>query len=129
MPLNVMRREREDFFIGGGTIRITVLDLTANRVTLAVDAPRDIDIQRGEIHRSKECEGIKQAYEEGKIKLEDVLDEMHKHCPHGIPRKEQHSLFEHITGQILKTVAPSYSSRQSKADQSVQHRPEADGSE
>lgn len=49
--LVLSRRIGEEIVIGDATIRITVVDLGRNRVRLGIAAPKDVVVDREEIHR------------------------------------------------------------------------------
>ena len=44
------RKENQDIYIGDN-IRIVVVKITDTRVELGIDAPREITVNRGEIHK------------------------------------------------------------------------------
>ena len=45
----VLSRKREESIIIGGEITVTVVEVKGNRIRLAIDAPRDIPVRRGEL--------------------------------------------------------------------------------
>ena len=55
MGLTLSRRKGEVIVIGGA-IKIRVVDIRGDRVRLDIDAPRDIRIDREEVHEDRERE-------------------------------------------------------------------------
>lgn len=45
----ILSRKRDEQIVIGGEITITVLEVKGKRIRLAIDAPRDIPIRRGEL--------------------------------------------------------------------------------
>jgi len=61
MGLILTRRIGEEVIIGGA-VTVRLLDLGMGQATLAFDAPREIVVDRGEVHLQKQmAEQIKQA--------------------------------------------------------------------
>lgn len=50
MPLFLSRKEGQKIIIDGGRVTVTVEEIRCGRVTLSVDARRDIRIDREEVH-------------------------------------------------------------------------------
>jgi carbon storage regulator len=57
----VLRRTIGESVIIAGNVKITVIEVKAGKVKLAIDAPRDITIDREEIQLAKLREGLKDA--------------------------------------------------------------------
>ena len=57
----VLRRTIGESVIIAGNVKITVIEVKAGKVKLAIDAPRDITIDREEIQLAKLREGAKDA--------------------------------------------------------------------
>jgi carbon storage regulator len=56
MALVLTRKIGEEIVIGG-TIRVKVADIRGSRVRLAIDAPRELEVQRLEIAEANAAEG------------------------------------------------------------------------
>lgn len=54
--LCLSRRKDEQIVIGGG-ITITVVELRGDKVRLLIDAPKDVPIDRAEVHAAKLADG------------------------------------------------------------------------
>jgi carbon storage regulator len=57
----VLRRTIGESVIIAGNVKITVIEVKAGKVKLAIDAPRNISIDREEIQLAKLREGLKDA--------------------------------------------------------------------
>jgi carbon storage regulator len=55
--LVLSREEKEEIVIGGGTIRITVVAIRGDRVRLGITAPRDVRVDRSEVHERVLAQG------------------------------------------------------------------------
>jgi carbon storage regulator len=51
MAMLVLSRKAGEEILIGGCIRVTVVGVNGNRVRIGIDAPRDLSINREEIHR------------------------------------------------------------------------------
>ncbi len=49
----VLSREQFESIVIGDNIRITVLDITAQKIRLGIDAPIDVSVNRLEVHEKK----------------------------------------------------------------------------
>lgn len=49
--LVLSRKKNEKLIIGDGLIEITIVDIRNNKVRLGIDSPKDISINREEIHK------------------------------------------------------------------------------
>lgn len=56
MPLTLTREPYESIIIGGN-ITITVVQVRGDKVRLAIDAPRDVRIDRAEVHELRKQQG------------------------------------------------------------------------
>ena len=53
----VLSRRLNQSFVIGGAVRVTVLAITPSRVEIGVEAPREIMVDREEIHLRRQVEG------------------------------------------------------------------------
>lgn len=60
--LVLSRRMNQEVFIADRLIKITVVDIQDGCVKLGFDAPKDIDINRGEIQCSKERAALEKGF-------------------------------------------------------------------
>jgi carbon storage regulator len=61
----VLSRKRGERIVIGPNIELTVVDVRRKTVRLAIDAPRDISIQRQEIYRRIQSESLHEAQRNG----------------------------------------------------------------
>jgi carbon storage regulator len=57
----VLSRRLNQAIVIGGAVRVTVLAITPSRVELGVEAPREIMVDREEIHVRRQVEGDRSA--------------------------------------------------------------------
>jgi len=53
----VLSRRLNQAIVIGGAVRVTVLAITPSRIELGVEAPREIMVDREEIHLRRQVEG------------------------------------------------------------------------
>lgn len=53
----VLSRRLKQAIVIGGQVRVTVLAITPNRVELGVEAPREIMVDREEVHLRRQVDG------------------------------------------------------------------------
>ena len=70
--LVLTRKPGEKIFIGDN-VSLTVVEVKGDSVRIAVDAPREVKIYRGEIYRAIQEENRKAAMQPGNIDLTDAL--------------------------------------------------------
>ena len=49
----VLTRKAEEAIVIDGTVRVTVLETRGDRVRLGIEAPRDVPVDRAEVHARK----------------------------------------------------------------------------
>jgi len=52
----VLSRLRDETIVIGDDIRITVVDVRGDKVRLGIEAPRDVPVDRQEVHEAKQRE-------------------------------------------------------------------------
>jgi len=57
----VLSRRLNQAIVIGGAVRVTVLAITPSRVELGVEAPREVMVDREEIHLRRQVEGDRSA--------------------------------------------------------------------
>ena len=55
----VLSRGQNEAVVINDTVRVTVLGIKGDRVRLGIEAPRDVSVDRGEVHARKAMEVIK----------------------------------------------------------------------
>jgi len=55
----VLSRRLNQSIVIGGAVRVTVLAITPSRVEIGVEAPREIMVDREEIHLRRQVEGAR----------------------------------------------------------------------
>ena len=70
--LVLTRKPRQQIMIGDDII-VNVVEVQGENVRIAIEAPREIKIYRGEIYRAIQEENQKAATQIGKIDLHDAL--------------------------------------------------------
>ncbi len=50
----VLSRKIQESIVIAGEIRVTVISVVGNKVRLAIDAPRDIRVDREEVHEARQ---------------------------------------------------------------------------
>ena len=69
----VLTRKPKQQIMIGDSIVITVVEVQGENVRIAIDAPRDIKIYRGEIYRAIQEENQKAAAQLGNIDLSNAM--------------------------------------------------------
>ena len=54
----VLSRKLNEAIVINDTVRVTVLGIKGDRVRLGIEAPRDVSVDRGEVHARKAMEVI-----------------------------------------------------------------------
>jgi len=70
--LVLTRKPRQQIMIGDNVV-INIVEVQGDNVRIAIDAPRDIKIYRGEIYRAIQEENKKAALNTGEIDFSQIL--------------------------------------------------------
>ena len=54
----VLSRKLNEAIVVNDTVRVTVLGIKGDRVRLGIEAPRDVSVDRGEVHARKATEVV-----------------------------------------------------------------------
>lgn len=74
--LVLSRKEGEEIIIAGN-IKVTVTKVAGGRVSIGIEAPRDVKIVRGELNTQDHKGKVEASAEERKLSLSDFV-QMHK---------------------------------------------------